>query len=104
MPFPLDENPNIFTAEQKASNESTCEKLIGIEDKDQYPVCPKPYIFDIQNRVRSDPNVYLFFKNKIFVEIAQNSEHFSFLRQSALVKHGIAPMDSRIRSTYRSSF
>ena len=51
MPFPLDENPNIFTAEQKASNESTCEKLIGIEDKDQYPVCPKPYIFDIQNRV-----------------------------------------------------
>ena len=61
LPFPLDKKPKYISAKQKASNESTCAKLIGIEDKDQYPICPKPYIYDIQNRV-SDPNGSLFFQ------------------------------------------
>ena len=50
----FDTNPKYISAEQKASNESTCANLIGIEDGGQYPICPKPTIIDIRNRVSFD--------------------------------------------------
>ena len=45
-------NSKYISAEEKASNKSTCSNLgIGIDDRGQYPICPKPEIVDIQNRV-----------------------------------------------------
>ena len=74
--FFFNTNPKYISAEQKASNESTCANLIGIEDGGQYPICPKPTIIDIRNRVSFDI-LDIWTKNELLYHNEQiEIEHF----------------------------